>query len=95
MKRKRDNVYACLLADLCGLNFGTEDDISGADTVDIVNQHWPAIEAAPALLDAAEAFLAFFRKFDGEQLWQEINAPGVCPPLANLQAAIARAKGEA
>jgi hypothetical protein len=38
---------------------------------------------------AAVAFLAWFRTFESEQLWREINEPGVCPPLANLQAAIA------
>jgi hypothetical protein len=38
---------------------------------------------------AAVAFLAWFEKFEGPQLWAEVNEPGACPTLAALQAAIA------
>jgi hypothetical protein len=44
--------------------------------------------AAPALRDAAQAFLAWFKEFDGHDVWREVNEPGACPSLAALRAAL-------
>lgn len=43
-----------LVRDLKRLRFGTDDDISGADTVDAVNRHLELLRKLPALAELAE-----------------------------------------
>jgi hypothetical protein len=38
---------------------------------------------------AAATFLAWLERFEGPQMWAELNEPGACPSLAALQSAIA------
>lgn len=40
------------------------------------------------LHEAAAGFLAWFREFEGPQVWEEVNADGGCPALARLQRAL-------
>lgn len=35
-----------LVSSLQGLNFGTDDDVNGGDTVDVINDYWDALVEA-------------------------------------------------
>lgn len=44
-----EHIVTKLVRDLENLGFGRDDSISGADTVDVINNHWPALSSVANL----------------------------------------------